>query len=79
MTPGVPDTTAPIPPLDATGPRGGAALVRRAPAPETTRLYAIDRQAFGAWCQAAGLYGSAGVELLRARMLPIRPTEQHAD
>jgi len=25
------------------------------------------------------MYGSAGVELLRARMLPIRPTEQHAD
>jgi hypothetical protein len=25
------------------------------------------------------MYGSAGIELLRARMLPIRPTEQHAD
>jgi transposase len=25
------------------------------------------------------MYGSAGVELLWARMLPIRPTEQHAD
>lgn len=25
------------------------------------------------------MYGSAGVELLRARMLPIRPTELHAD
>jgi hypothetical protein len=25
------------------------------------------------------MYGSAGVELLRARMLPIRPAEQHAD
>ena len=25
------------------------------------------------------MYGSAGVELLRARMLPIRPTEEHPD
>jgi transposase len=25
------------------------------------------------------VYGSAGVELLRARMLPIGPTEEHAD
>jgi transposase len=25
------------------------------------------------------MYGGAGVELLMARMLPIRPTEQHAD
>src|SRR5271165_5843593 len=25
------------------------------------------------------MYGSAGIELLRARVLPIRPTEQHAD
>jgi transposase len=25
------------------------------------------------------MYGSAGVELLRARMLPIRPTEEHGD
>jgi hypothetical protein len=25
------------------------------------------------------MYGSAGVELLLARMLPIRPTEQHGD
>jgi hypothetical protein len=25
------------------------------------------------------MYGSAGGELLRARMLPIRPTEQHAN
>jgi transposase len=24
------------------------------------------------------MYGSAGIELLRARVLPIRPTEQHA-
>jgi hypothetical protein len=25
------------------------------------------------------MYGSAGIELLRARVLPIRPTEQHVD
>ena len=25
------------------------------------------------------MYGRAGIELLRARVLPIRPTEQHVD
>ena len=25
------------------------------------------------------MYGSAGIELLRARVLPMRPTEQHVD
>ena len=55
MTPGVPDITAAMPPPEATGPRAGVAPARRAPAPETARLYAIDWQTFAAWCQAAGL------------------------
>ena len=54
MTPGVPDTTPGPPPPEATGPRAGAAPARRAPAPETARLYAIDWQSFVAWCQASG-------------------------
>ena len=35
--------------------RAGAASVRRAPAPETARLYSADGKAFEAWCTRAGL------------------------
>ena len=53
MTPGVTDTTAGTPPPEATG--ADAAPARRAPAPETARLYAIDWHTFAVWCQEVGL------------------------
>jgi len=63
MTPATPDSPAEPPPEPgmplgiasraAAAPRGP--LARRAPAPETARLYAADWQAFTAWCQGAGM------------------------
>ena len=56
MPPDVPNATpGQAPPATAAAASAAAASVRRAPAPETARLYAADWKAFEAWCTRAGL------------------------
>lgn len=63
MPAAAPGRSGPIPPESgasgaaaaATSAVSGAVIARRVPAPETARLYALDWQAFAAWCQTAGL------------------------
>jgi len=55
MPPDVQNATQGQAPPATTATRAGPAAVRRAPAPETARLYAADWKAFEAWCTRAGL------------------------